>query len=61
MYINRVLPFERRYDLTTDTNSPSLLGRAYIPGVCTSNRVSINEEVGIYRTAQVAAHELGHK
>ena len=55
------VPFECRYDLTNGASDPGLLGRAYRPGVCTSLRESINEDVGIYRTAQVGAHELGHK
>ena len=55
------MSFECRYDLTQGANDPGLLGLAYRPGVCTSSRESINEDVGIYRTAQVGAHELGHK
>ena len=56
-----IIPILYRYDVVNDALESGLLGRAYRDNLCTSHRVSINEDVGIYRTAQVGAHELGHK
>ena len=50
-----------RYDLVNEDLQPTLLGLAYVSRACTFSRTSINEDTGIYRTASVAAHEIGHK
>ncbi|XP_052249846.1 A disintegrin and metalloproteinase with thrombospondin motifs 7-like [Dreissena polymorpha] len=53
----------RLYDIYTlegSTRSYAVLGISNMNGVCTDNRVSINEDEDYYTTTSVAAHELGH-
>ena len=41
--------------------TPGYNGYAYISGVCSSYGVSITKDNGPFKTADTAAHELGHK
>ena len=36
-------------------------GKAYLGGVCSSNKVSVVEDTGIFHGSSVAAHEIGHR
>jgi hypothetical protein len=50
-------------DTTSDSASTrsGVAGYAFVGGICSSFRYSINEEWGGFQNIQVIAHEMGHK
>ena len=43
------------------SSASQVVGYSPIKGICTNSKYSLGEEIGGFRNAIVAAHELGHK